>query len=392
MVPPKLEPVKLPEIAKKNIESICENGKCLGQKQEFKEQRAVVVKQEQAVELKLNPGKSVVQVQHEVERRVSKTFQLKREILKSAGLEDKVEPANNGVFQADLLLTEEQANSLIIELQKQMSQKLSNSITKHKTKRAGNAVFMESSPSQRWPLGVPIQYLFDQNIAINEQNAVKEALSEIQSKTCLQFIEAKTKPTGAHLYYTKVANPTFCGLSYVGQILPANPIYLSFMCGNGSGIALHETLHALGFQHEQLRFDRDQFITIQWENVNPQQFLFISYGLRYDYGSIMHYSDTIAAQSPGKKTMTAKLAPFLNDPIMGQRKGLSASDIEALNKMYCMPGCEDKLVYCGIWASNNLCNPQMWRRVVVYEWIISNCQKSCNKCGEKLEPVKNRPF
>uniref|UniRef100_A0A915LIT1 Peptidase M12A domain-containing protein n=1 Tax=Meloidogyne javanica TaxID=6303 RepID=A0A915LIT1_MELJA len=113
------------------------------------------------------------------------------------------------------------------------------------------------------------------------------------------------------------------------------------MCGNGSGIALHETLHALG------------------------------YGLRYDYGSIMHYSDTIAAQSPGKKTMTAKLAPFLNDPIMGQRKGLSASDIEALNKMYCMPGCEDKLVYCGIWASNNLCNPQMWRRVVVYEWIIS---------------------
>jgi len=45
-----------------------------------------------------------------------------------------------------------------------MSQKLSNSITKHKTKRAGNALFMESSPSQRWPLGVPIQYLFDQNI------------------------------------------------------------------------------------------------------------------------------------------------------------------------------------------------------------------------------------
>ncbi|CAK5053449.1 unnamed protein product [Meloidogyne enterolobii] len=53
MVPPKLEPVKLPEIAKKNIESICANRKCLGQKQEFKEQRAVVVKQEQAVELKL---------------------------------------------------------------------------------------------------------------------------------------------------------------------------------------------------------------------------------------------------------------------------------------------------------------------------------------------------
>jgi hypothetical protein len=28
---------------------------------------------------------------------------------------------------------------------------------------------------------------------------------------------------------------------------------------------MHETLHALGFQHEQLRFDRDQFITVASE-------------------------------------------------------------------------------------------------------------------------------
>ena len=101
---------------------------------------------------------------------------------------------------------------------------------------------------------------------------------------------------------------------------------------------------------------------IQWENVNPQQLDFfaisdvtkfsrhvtftvsngknysLSYGLRYDYGSIMHYSGTIAASNPRKKTMTAKLAPFLNDPLMGQRKGLSTSDVEALNKMYCSPG------------------------------------------------------
>lgn len=35
-------------------------------------------------------------------------------------------------------------------------------------------------------------------------------------------------------------------------------------------------MHALGFQHEQLRFDRDQFISIQWENVNPQQLDFFA--------------------------------------------------------------------------------------------------------------------
>jgi len=52
----------------------------------------------------------------------------------------------------------------------------------------------------------------------------------------------------------------------------------------------------------------------------------------------MHYSATIAAQNVGKKTMMAKLAPAINDPLMGQRKGLSLSDVDALNKMYCSPG------------------------------------------------------
>ncbi|KAF7636192.1 Metalloendopeptidase, partial [Meloidogyne graminicola] len=385
----KIEFINLNEISKKNIESNCENRKCLGQKKEFKEQKEFIVKQEQIIELKLNPNKNPLQIQNKIEQRISKTFQLKKELIKNAGLEDKIEPINNGVFQADLLLTEEQANLLIIELQKQQKREQLNRI-----KRAGNVIFTETKINKRWPLNTPIKYIFDQNIGISEQNQIKQSLIEIQSKTCLKFIETKTKPleTEGHLFYTKIANPTFCGLSYIGQILPANPIYLSFMCGNDTGIALHETLHSLGFQHEQLRSDRDQFINIKWENVNPQQLdffaisditKFTSYGLRYDYGSIMHYSNTIASKSPGKPTMTAKLSPFLNDQLMGQRKGLSNSDIEAINKIYCMEDCEDKLVYCGIWATFNLCNQQMWRRVVVYEWIINNCQKSCNKCREE---------
>lgn len=56
--------------------------------------------------------------------------------------------------------------------------------------------------------------------------------------------------------------------------------------------------HAIGFNHEQSRNDRDRFVRIRTENI-PQPVLFnfqklptsqvTNLGVRYDYRSVMHY-------------------------------------------------------------------------------------------------------
>ncbi|KAK5644644.1 hypothetical protein RI129_005944 [Pyrocoelia pectoralis] len=102
---------------------------------------------------------------------------------------------------------------------------------------------------------------------------------------------------------------------------------------------VHEFLHAAGFYHQQSSVDRDEYVTIFWENIlegmayNFDKYnadFITSFNESYDYASIMHYG-MYAFTSNNKPTILPKYDASI--PI-GVTSVMSEIDIRKLNKMY----------------------------------------------------------
>ncbi|PIC23178.1 hypothetical protein B9Z55_016966 [Caenorhabditis nigoni] len=292
-----------------------------------------------------------------VNLRFDRTQQVKQAMLKRANLSHIIVPADNGVFDRDVLLTEHQANFLLNELgEAGRGADVAPGVPGGRSPRSG--VFFQENMVQKWDIWKPIQYTLDDSLEESDKKDIRDALHEISINTCILF-KYNATPKGYHLNYMKVDSTTFCGLSYVGRTDPANPIYLSFQCGDNRGVAMHETMHALGVSHQHLRLDRNKYIKIDWSNIDPQHYdtfaisdakLYTSYGTKYAYDSIMHYNAYLGAKDPSKPTMIPLVNPAENTPKLGQRAKLTRADIRLLKKMYCRPGCDDQNVHCGTWA------------------------------------------
>ncbi|KAF4517886.1 hypothetical protein B566_EDAN001840 [Ephemera danica] len=82
---------------------------------------------------------------------------------------------------------------------------------------------------------------------------------------------------------------------------------------------IHELMHAIGFFHEQ----RMEY-NFRIEYSSP-------FGQGYDFNSVMHYSETAFSRN-GQPTIRTKPANIR----IGQRDGISATDVAKINLMY---GC-----------------------------------------------------
>ena len=114
------------------------------------------------------------------------------------------------------------------------------------------------------------------------------------------------------------------------------------------GTLIHEFLHNLGVSHTHNRPDRDQYITVNWENINPLWLggwtpfdkenipTYQAYEVDYDCQSIMHYHERSFSKDKEDysiKTMTAK-DPQTCD-LSASLDWLTPTDVSLLKKMYC---------------------------------------------------------
>ena len=166
----------------------------------------------------------------------------------------------------------------------------------------------------------------------------------------------------------------------------------------------HELGHALGFWHEQMRPDRDSYIKVNYQNFDRIYDMAFekygrdkveSFGLPYDYTSIMHYPwDAFSNryESDGR-TIAKTSVPLRTVPSPGPYRRISPHDITAVKMHYKCEGgdnsCRDSAEQaseCKGWADQGYCTEGEW-----VDWMKTNCKKSCKSCeGDKEEKCKDK--
>ncbi|CAM1300373.1 Uncharacterised protein g2686 [Pycnogonum litorale] len=190
-----------------------------------------------------------------------------------------------------------------------------------------------SDPTKKWP-NATVYYVIPRG-RHHCKKLFRREMRNIQNKTCIKFIKRSAEPN----YVEFVYKPGFCGAD-LGMIGGKQEVDYYIECCV-KRIIQHELLHVLGVIHEHQRPDRDQYVNVNYNNIQTGYRKFygpygkgdvVTYNQSFDFDSVMIYSSN-TWQKPNKLTMERKdtnLPYFIH-----QGNEMSQKDWYKLKKHYC---------------------------------------------------------
>jgi len=176
----------------------------------------------------------------------------------------------------------------------------------------------------------------DRNFNQQEFEVINAALYELSTVLCIQVLmwPQDSSPTGDYVEMIRGGDGSGCW-SYVGRLGGRQDLNLQ---ANGcvyKGTVMHEAIHALGYNHEQCRPDRDDHVNVFFQNIDPamaynydKMMDTTTFGTAYDTRSIMHYNSYDFSNN-GQPAILAK-----DGSQVGSQGVLTGNDIDKLKRMY----------------------------------------------------------
>jgi len=246
----------------------------------------------------------------------------------------------------------------------------------------GRNALLQTSP-RRWPGGVVYYDWIGQNWTQDYLDMLNQAFRMIEKHTCIKYVKRTNQPNFVNIVDGGSCSSELVGMSGVQQ-------RLSLMSMNSEGAScwslstvMHELLHATGLWHEQMRYDRDDYLEIHPENYGGAGFQFqkvssnvsSTYDIPYNYKSVMHYSAWAFSTNTQPTMIPKKSGVDLKDLGNGEIWEYE-SDWEKVRRMYNCKGtypaepCNDNYNACDVYK--NKCRSE--------DWLKSYCPKTCGFC------------